>query len=440
MMSVRSRTRMEVISIFGVIAAIIALGFFSEQIFKKTNIPDVLILIIVGIIIGSFLQWARPDDFGAGSTLFTTFALVFILFQGALNLDFRTLLNSLFSTVKLTVLSFVFTVIVVTSIVYVLFGDFMLAILVGMILGGTSSAVVIPLVKNLSMRKEYGLVLTLESAISDVLCIVGAITIINIHLTQQIVASGIFKTVLSSFALAILVGGVVGFIWILILNKFESMNNSYMVGIAVVIALYAFVESPFVEGSGAIAALAFGLVWGNAQPILHLVQARQNSKQEEAEYSTEEAQHNSMIVRTVLTKSAKNFYSEIGFFVKVFFFVYLGILIDFSNLSVFVYGIVLTLGIYLIRPLATKIVFKHDKAISLKETAILEVLIPKGLAAAVLAQLAVQSQFPGAGSVVNIVLSVVLLSIVLTSLLAFLAEKGWFTGFWRLFTKREDAE
>ena len=94
---------MEIISVLTIISGIIILGFLSEFIFKKTNIPDVLFLIIVGIIIGSGLKWIKAEEFGFGAELFTTFALIFILFQGAINLDFRTIMKNLLKTLKLTI-------------------------------------------------------------------------------------------------------------------------------------------------------------------------------------------------------------------------------------------------------------------------------------------------------------------------------------------------
>lgn len=71
---------MDVISIFGAISAIMFLGFIAEIIFKKLNIPDVILLIGTGIIIGSVLKVVSITTLGPGVDLFTTFALIFILF------------------------------------------------------------------------------------------------------------------------------------------------------------------------------------------------------------------------------------------------------------------------------------------------------------------------------------------------------------------------
>lgn len=432
---------MDVISVFGVISAIIFLGFIAEIIFKKLNIPDVIILIGVGILIGTVLKWTNVEAFGSGAELFTTFALIFILFQGALSIDFKTLFKSLSSTFKLTVVNFLLTVLIIVAITMFMGYDIKLAILIGMILGGTSSAVVIPLVNNVDIKNKYGLVLTLESALSDVLCIIGTVTILEIIKTGEIVASQIFRSVLASFSLALIVGILAGFLWIILLNRNETLSKSYMLTIAFVIGLYAFVQSSFVHASGAIAALAFGLMLGNSKTILSIGKNKDKIVKEDIKNNKKIKNNDDSdekVIRNVLSPSAKNFYSEIGFFVKTFFFVYLGILMDFSNPKIFIYGAILTIGIYLVRPFAVKLVFNRE-GLENNERTLLEVLIPKGLAAAVLAGIAVQAGAFGdnGGEVISLILSVVLLSILLTSILVFLTQKNWFKGFLPFLNSRE---
>jgi NhaP-type Na+/H+ or K+/H+ antiporter len=424
---------MDVIAVLGAISGIIFLGFLAEQIFRKTNIPDVLLLIGVGIGMGTILEWTNAESFGSGASLFTTFALIFILFQGALSIDFHTLIKSLSSSMKITILNFFLTVIVITIISYMLGYNPLVAMLIGVILGGTSSAVVIPLVNSIEIKDKYGLILTLESAVSDVLSIIGTITILEIMNTGEVIASNIFNSILTSFSLALVVGLIVGLIWVIIMAKNELITKSYLLTVAVVVGLYAFVESPFVEGSGAIAALMFGLVLGNSRTLLGMTHNHKTPKDIE--------EHENKVIRNVLSPTAKNFYGEISFFVKTFFFVYLGILIDFSNPNIFIYGTFLTVGIYLIRPLAIKLVFGKEN-LEQQDRTFLEILIPKGLAAAVLAGLAVQSGVLGdeAGSFINMILSVVLLSILFTSILLFLTQKGWFKGFLPFLVKKPSEE
>ena len=50
-----------------------------------------------------------------------------------------------------------------------------MGILGGFILGGTSSAVVIPMITSLNASEESTTLLTVESALTDVLCIIGTV-------------------------------------------------------------------------------------------------------------------------------------------------------------------------------------------------------------------------------------------------------------------------
>ena len=406
----------EVITVFAVIAGLVFLGFISELIFKKTRIPDVLLLIGAGMLIGHVFGWVQVEDFGFGARLFTTFALVFILFQGSLNIQFKKLFESLSRATLLTLLSFVLTFLIVSAIaLFSLKLPFMTSILLGAILGGTSSAVVIPLVQNLTIKKRYGLVLTIESAISDVLCIVGAITIIAIIKTGEVSGSSVFRSILTSFSLALVIGLIAGFIWIIVLSKSKLLMESYMVTVAIVMGLYAFVESPFVGASGAIAALTFGLVLGNSKGIRNALLKVKNGNGEEPH------------AKSSLSHSARGFYREISFFVKVFFFVYLGILIDLSQPMIFGYALIFTAGMLIIRPFVVTLSFWGEN-VDVKSRAIMESLIPKGLAAAVLAQIAVQEAIPGADMVLSLVLAIILVSILLVAILSFFAETGHFRG------------
>jgi NhaP-type Na+/H+ or K+/H+ antiporter len=94
---------MELLTLFAIIAGIIIIGYFAELLFKKTHIPDVLILIAIGIGIRYFFPAINPLEFGMSATLFTTFALIYLLFQGALAIDFDSLFKSVKSASLLTV-------------------------------------------------------------------------------------------------------------------------------------------------------------------------------------------------------------------------------------------------------------------------------------------------------------------------------------------------
>ena len=68
--------------------------FLSLQ-FSKTSIPDVLVLMLIGIVLGPVLGIVSPEDFGKVGSLIATIALVVILFESGTSLNLATLGNSL---------------------------------------------------------------------------------------------------------------------------------------------------------------------------------------------------------------------------------------------------------------------------------------------------------------------------------------------------------
>jgi len=416
---------MDILLILSAISAIIIIGFLGEIIFKKTKVPDVLILISIGILLSSVLGLVEKDI--PGASVFTTFALLFILFQGSLSINFKTLLSSFKQLMSLTFLTFILTVLGIALIATFAGYSLLESLLIGCILGGTSSAVVIPLVAMITLSKDHSSVLKMESAINDVLCIVGTLTVIKILQSGEAVAVDVFRSVLSNFAMAIVIGIVAGIITIVLQYKYESVRKNYMLIIGILIAVYVLVESPVIKASGAIAALTYGLMIGNSKSFVNILN---NNKAKNDDDETE--------VLSVLSPTAKNFYGEISFFVKAFFFVYVGILIDFSDPNVFIIGAVFALVAFSLRPFAVWSVFRKQ-SMEQKERTYLEILIPKGLAAAVLAQIAVQSDVLGVQeqSFVGVILATVVITIILTSILVFLTEKGWYKGGYSFLRRHE---
>ena len=161
---------------------LIFLGNIFNRVFALTKIPDLLFLIGIGLIIGPLLGWVSPASFGIDGPIFTTVTLAIILFEGGLHLRVETIQSSFRGTVALTISSFIATMGLATAVLYYSgFLTFLPALMVGAIIGGTSSAVVIPMIDFLHLRKDSGAILALESAVTDVLCIVIFLTVLDVY-------------------------------------------------------------------------------------------------------------------------------------------------------------------------------------------------------------------------------------------------------------------
>ncbi|MBM3243132.1 hypothetical protein FJZ31_43285 [Candidatus Poribacteria bacterium] len=163
--------------IFGIL---VFLAHLFAGIFSRTKIPDVLLLFIIGILLGPLSGIATPAHFGSVGPVFTTITLVIILFESGIGLPIDSLRKAMRRTLLLTSLNFFATMVVVGVTIW-LSTDLepKRAFMLSAIVGGTSPAVVIPLIKQLKMQDESRTILILESGIGDVLCIVFALAFLE---------------------------------------------------------------------------------------------------------------------------------------------------------------------------------------------------------------------------------------------------------------------
>lgn len=370
--------------------------FLSLQ-FRRTNIPDVLVLMLVGIVIGPVLGIVTPEDFGKIGSLIATIALVVILFEGGTTLNLSVLGKSLGTTGMLAVASFVLTAAIIASIGFFTLGlSPLAAIILGVTLGNTSSAVVIPMVSSLRLSEKPATVLVLESALTDVLSIVGVFALLQIHTQGDVEPGRLVGTVLASLIFAAAIGVLGGIGWLLVLGKARDFPNTISSTLAYVFIVYGLTE--ILGFSGAIAALALGVSLTNFQKF-NLYRIPNVDKN---------------IVP--LNETDLAFYSEAVFLLKTYFFVYLGISIHFTDALLAVSAISMVLMVYAMRLGLTRFIFRGP-GYSLRDAAMTSMMSPKGLAAAVLATLPLQYGIAGGEMIRDVTYMVVLVSITFTALL-----------------------
>jgi NhaP-type Na+/H+ or K+/H+ antiporter len=377
------------------IGAMVFLAHYLSLQFRKTNIPDVLVLMLVGMLIGPVSGIATPEDFGKIGSLIATIALVVILFESGTSLNLDTLGKSLKTTGMLTAACFSLTILIVTVTGLTALDLALLpSLMLGVILGGTSSAVVIPMVNSLRLSEKPATILILESALTDVLCIVGVFALLQIYTEGDIAPGKLIGSVLAALVFAAAIGVLGGIGWLLVLGKVRDFPNTISSTLAYVFIVYGVTE--LLGFSGAIAALALGITLTNFEKLgLHNIQ-RLDRKLEP------------------LSAIDLAFYREAVFLLKTYFFVYLGISIHFGAPSILLGAIALVFSIYTMRLVLTRFVYK-DPEYTLRDTAITSMLAPKGLASAVLATLPLQANVVGGELIRDTAYMVILVSITLSA-------------------------
>lgn len=378
----------EVLSILTLAGLTIILGYIGSLIFAKTRIPDVIWLMLFGIIVGPILGLVNVSIFRTMTPLLAVLALIIILFDGGLNMNFYQMLKGFSRSILLSALGVLASMCVIGLLSIVLFKfDLMTGLLLGAIIGGTSSPIVISIVSRLKIKENVQMLLTLESILTDPLCVVIAIALLQIITLET--APNIAQAVFSAFSVGALLGFVLGVVWLFALDKIKKNPFDYMITLAVLLLIYVFVES--VGGSGAIAALIFGLVLGNSKIFSRILKLGK--------------------IFTI-DNLMKKFHTEVSFFVRSFFFVCLG-LIASTNLIFALYGAVIAGALILIRIGIVKVA-TFGMALSKTELNLIKIMAPRGLAAAVLAQLAFG--IVGGETILNVTFFVIFITVIYTTI------------------------
>lgn len=385
---------------------VFAAHWFAE-IFSRKRIPDVLLLMFIGIIIGPLFKIVDAEKLSTIGSVFGQLTLVILLFESGTELSFKTLADSIKDTVTLTIVNFIFTFVAIGLLGWLVLGmNPGISFMLGAALGGSSSAVAIPLVKQISIGEKSKTILILESAFSAILCIVVTLAIFESYKYGEIRVGIIFGQVFSSFLLASFIGVIGSIFWSMVLDKVRTINNSIFTTPAFVFIIYGINE--LLGYSGIISALAFGIGLANMETI-HDKWLKKFSDRKP----------------TLLNPTEKTLFSELVFLMKTFFFVYVGISIKFDSFISLLIGLGISFLLIILRIYVVRISLPYGiKGINKKDRAFLSMMIPRGLAAAVLATMISQSQLAGSERVSNIVFSVIFFTIIFTSVLVPLLEKS----------------
>ena len=371
-------------------SVVIILGVLGEAFFKKTGIPDILFLMVLGIIIGPVLGIIQPAAVLEIVPYFAAVALIIIMFDGGLNLHIGKVLKTAHFAVILVLVGFAISVGIVASLAHYGLGwEWIDSILLGSIVGGSSSIIVFGLVQKIRISDDAKSMLSFESALTDIFAVIIAFVLFEAALSGEFSLDLLGVTIGKAVLVGLVLGFGVGIPWMFVISKLKNAQHSYMLTIGMVFLLF-FLATSFGE-SGALTALVFGLMLGKKTYFSRLLKVK----------FPEDTIDNSL-------------HNQVTFLVRAFFFVFVGLLASFAQLEYVIFGIVAAIAIYIGRIIITKSVLV--RGFSKLDKKVTSVMIPRGLAAAVLATFPLSMGLPNAEAYPQIIFFVVLTSVIITTI------------------------
>jgi cell volume regulation protein A len=354
-------------TVFAVIGGLLVLAFAANRLFRITRVPDVVVLMVLGVILGPVLGMVHGSQFRSIASGIGTLAIVLVLFEAGLELDLRDTIRHFPGGLLLAVLAFV-----LSSGAVALLGRYLLglpltsALLVGAVMGCTSSTIVLPVLQQVEAREPLRITLSLESALGDMFAVLAVGILLNLDANSGPILHNVLRALGSAIVIAVLLGLLDGLLWSRLLPMLSEQRFWHALTFANVLLLYAAAEK--LQSSGLIAVLSFGLTLSNHSGILSTI---------DESLSGDPGEHHAHVLA---------FHSELGFLVRSFFFVLTGVVVEFAGLRRYLgLSLLVVAALFIARWIATKMSGWALRNVDRIEREVLLWMMPRGLITAVLA-------------------------------------------------------
>ncbi|PWV87848.1 NhaP-type Na+/H+ or K+/H+ antiporter [Paenibacillus cellulosilyticus] len=244
-----------------------AAGIGSARIAAALRLPDVVLFIAAGMLLGQGVHWIDEPASSLVNQFILTVGSTLILFDGGRNIRLEGLRKVGWTVGLLSVPGVLITIAVTGSAIRIIFDiDWLIALLAGAVIASTDPASIIPVFRQVRIRKKVRETVESESAFNDAtgsiltFALLAAVTGKS-TLNVGAVAFDFAKTALGGIVVGIVLGiAILYLVAHASIGLFREFAAIAMLGTA----LAGYVVGDVLHVSGFMAAFAAGLIWGNS--------------------------------------------------------------------------------------------------------------------------------------------------------------------------------
>jgi potassium/hydrogen antiporter len=313
-----------VLMVFGII---LALGAVSAVLAQKLKIPDVVVFLVLGTLLGPGA--VGIIDVKADSALnqvVLIFGSCYILFDGGASLRLKVLQEVWITIVILAVAGVVITAAITGLAAYYLLGvPFIVALLLASTIASTDPATLVPVFRQVKIRDRVAQTVMSESAFNDATGAILTFAVLGIAMGQgefSISASlvGLFKQA----SLGLIAGVVLGYLAALLIahEKFGFLQE-YAPVVSLMAVIGAYLGADGLEASGFMAVFVFGIMIGNKDAFGFAMEEGEQDKL------------NDFVLTTALI-------------MRMFIFILLGTQVDFALMNKYLIGGIAVVAVFML--------------------------------------------------------------------------------------------
>jgi cell volume regulation protein A len=375
---------------------VLAAGILSGFAAQKLRVPDVVVLLLVGILIGPAslgLVEIRADS--ALNQLILIFGSSYILFDGGASLRFEVLKRVWISITVLATLGVVVTAFITAAAAfYFLHLPWLVALLLGMAIASTDPATLVPIFRQVRIRDRVAQTVMSESAFNDATGAIGTFAVLALAAGSAEFSLGAALADLARQAgIGIVLGGLLGYAAaLLIAHEKYSFLVEYAPVITLMAVIGAYLGADGMQASGFMAVFVFGMVLGNKDFLGFRMEPGEARRLDEYVLTT-------------------------AFIMRSFIFILLGAQVDFALINQYLVGGVLVVIVFMLvaRPVTVFLCAGPDWRAkwSVQELLFMCWTRETGVIPAALAGLLVGMNAPGAQVIASVTFIAILMTILI---------------------------
>jgi len=378
---------------FGIILAV---GTFSGLIARLVRVPDVVVFLLVGMLLGpSVLGLVDIKADSSVNQLILIFGSSYILFDGGASIRLKVLKEVWITIVVISTIGVLVTAAITGVAAYYFLGiPFIVALLLGTVIASTDPATLVPVFKQVRIKERVAQTVMSESAFNDAMGAILTFTVLGIAMgANEFSAGDALIDLLKQSLLGILIGGILGYLaaFLIAHEKFGFLAE-YAPVVTLMAVIGAYMGADGLHASGFMAVFVFGIMLGNMESL--------GFKRSEDE-----------------SHQLEDFVMTTALIMRMFIFILLGAQVDFGLMNQYLLGGAAVVAVFMLvaRPVTVFLCALPDRRAkwSFKEMLFMCWTRETGVIPGALAGILVGMKAPGA----QIIASVTFIAILVTILI-----------------------
>lgn len=387
----------QVIVVLFTVAAIMALSFIGDTLSRRVLLPNVILLIILGIICGPVLGLFDRESLVAVVPFLAPLTIAFVGFGVGMHMDVYEVMAQSRRALLLSILGFLLSTIFIGVFLHFAFTlRWAYAFLLSSAWGGVSTATVKAVCQHLKIGGKSFTTLTISSLIDDLIVLVSALTILNYITLGGLGVQEISLSLIRNVSVSLFLGVIIGIAWLNILYFSRKSEYTYTFTLAAALLVYSATE--MLGGTGGVAIFLFGLLLGNPRFLPSFLKMKVDINQ-----------------LFGLKNMIGKYHSEFTFIISTFFFTFIGLLYLFTGVFELFIGLAISFLLHATRLIAVKIGTWRSTLAS--DLPVIGLIVGKGVASAAMSTLPLVHGLPNASVFSSIALNVILFTNIISIIL-----------------------